>query len=123
MNAPLAHGFILITILLGLYGQVVFKWQVSQARSVPADVIGKLGFVFDMLTNPWILSSLAAAFIGMVTWMLALTKLDLSYAYPFTSLSFVLVFIASAVFFHEPVSATKLVGMVLIVAGVVVGSR
>lgn len=123
MNAPLAHGFILITILLGLYGQVVLKWQVSQASAVPADVMGKLGFVFGMLTNPWVLSSLAAAFIGMLTWMLALTKLDLSYAYPFTSLSFVLVFIASAVFFHEPVSATKLIGMALIVAGLVVGSR
>lgn len=123
MNAALAHGFILITILLGLYGQVVLKWQVGQTNAVPSDIAGKLGFALGMLTNPWVLSSLAAAFIGMLTWMLALTKLDLSYAYPFTSLSFVLVFIASVVFFHEPVSATKIVGLALIVAGLLVGSR
>lgn len=123
MSSPLAHGFILITILLGLYGQVVLKWQVSRAGPVPVDVMGKLGFILGVLTNPWVVSSLTAAFIGMLTWMLALTKLDLSYAYPFTSLSFVLVFIASVVFFHEPVSATKLIGLALIVAGLVVGSR
>ena len=58
-----------------------------------------------------------------VATILALTRLELSYAYPFTSLSFVLIFIASVVLFHEPVSTTKLIGMALIVCGLVVGSR
>lgn len=123
MNAPLAHVFILCTILLGLYGQVVLKWQVSRAGVAPTDSLGRLAFVLGMLLNPWVLSALAAAFLGMLTWMLALTRLELSYAYPFTSLSFVLIFIASVVLFHEPVSTTKLIGMALIVCGLVVGSR
>ena len=120
MKAALAHGFILVTILLGLYGQVVLKWQVGRAGAVPVDAVGKLGFVLGMLLNPWVLSALAAAFLGMLTWMLALTRLELSYAYPFTSLSFVFILAASVVFFHEPVSTTKVIGMVLIAEGLAV---
>jgi multidrug transporter EmrE-like cation transporter len=59
----------------------------------------------------------------MLSWILALTKADLSYAYPFTSLSFVLILAASAFFFHEPVTPAKIAGMVLIVAGILIGSR
>jgi multidrug transporter EmrE-like cation transporter len=123
MNTFLAHLFILITILLGLYGQVVLKWQVNMAPPPPGDWGGKVAYALTMLTNPWVLSSLFCAFLGMLSWMLALTKTDLSYAYPFTSLSFVLVLAMSAYFFNEPVTARKVLGMALIVAGIVVGSR
>ena len=76
-----------------------------------------------MLLNPWVLSSLLCAFLGMLSWMMALSKTELSYAYPFTSLSFVLVLAASAFFFQEPVTAKKVIGMAFIVAGIVIGSR
>ena len=52
-----------------------------------------------------------------------MTKFDLSYAYPFMSLSFVLVLILSALFFHEPVSMAKVLGVMLIMAGIAVGVR
>lgn len=123
MEKVLAHFFILLTILFGLYGQVVLKWQVNRAGALPPDLSGRIDYVVRMLFNPWVLSSLAAAFLGMVTWMLALSKADLTYAYPFTSLSFVLILLAGALIFREPVTATKLAGLALIVLGLVVGSR
>lgn len=123
MDRTLAHVFILATILLGLYGQVVLKWQVNRAGPLPDDLPGRVEFVLRLLLNPWVISSLGAAFLGMVTWMLALSKADLSYAYPFTSLSFVLVLAASVLVFREPVTATKVAGLVLVVAGLWVGSR
>ena len=52
-----------------------------------------------------------------------MTRLPLSHAYPFVSFSFVLVLISSAVFFHEPLTWPKLVGMACIVAGIVIGSQ
>jgi drug/metabolite transporter (DMT)-like permease len=70
-----------------------------------------------------VISSLFGAFLGMLSWILALGKTELSYAYPFTSLSFVLILFASAMVFDEPITATKLAGMALIVAGIFVGSR
>jgi drug/metabolite transporter (DMT)-like permease len=70
-----------------------------------------------------VLSALAAAFGAALCWMLAMVKLELSHAYPFVSLSFVLVLFLSAVLFGEPLSWAKVLGILLIVAGVAVGSQ
>jgi len=123
MDRLLSHVYIFLTLILGLYGQVVLKWQVDVNQPPPADPQGKLSYLVRMLINPWVLSSLLAAFLGMLSWMLALSRTELSYAYPFTSLSFVLILVASALIFGEPVTVTKLAGMLLIVAGILVGSR
>jgi multidrug transporter EmrE-like cation transporter len=55
--------------------------------------------------------------------MAALTKLDLSHAYPFVGLTFVLVALASAWAFHEPLTGLKIAGIALICIGVVIGSQ
>ena len=123
MDRILAHLYIILTLLFGLYGQLVLKWQVDLTGPPPDDPQGKLTYVVRMLLNPWVLSSMMAAFLGMLSWMLALSRTQLSYAYPFTSLSFVLILVASAMLFGESVTLTKLAGMALIVAGILVGSR
>jgi multidrug transporter EmrE-like cation transporter len=123
MDKLFSLGFIFLTILLGLYGQVVLKWQVDLAGPPPADWASRLDYIVGLLRSPWVWSTLAAAFLGMLSWMLALSHTELSYAYPFTSLSFVLILLASSAFFSEPITPSKLAGMALIVVGIVVGSR
>jgi multidrug transporter EmrE-like cation transporter len=54
--------------------------------------------------------------------MAAMTKFPLSYAYPFMSLAFVLVMFLSAVFFKEPVTIPKSIGLGLIILGIIIGS-
>ena len=54
--------------------------------------------------------------------MLTLSKLDISFAYPFTSLGYVIVLISSYFLFGEPVNMYKIVGTVLVVAGLIVSS-
>jgi multidrug transporter EmrE-like cation transporter len=70
-----------------------------------------------------VISVFVAAFIAALAWMAAMTRLELSRAYPFVSLSFVLVLVSSAVFFDESLTAAKVLGVALILAGLVVGSR
>ncbi|MET0814102.1 MAG: EamA family transporter, partial [Pseudoxanthomonas sp.] len=96
------------------------KWQVSIAGPLPADAGGQLQYVVGLLLSPWVISGLGAAFLASVCWMLALTKLELSHAYPFTALSLVLVVFASALVFGEALTVGKLAGTALIVAGVFV---
>ena len=52
-----------------------------------------------------------------------MTKFDISYAYPFMSSAFVLVFLLSVVLFEEVVTWQKVAGLLLIVAGIIVTSR
>jgi drug/metabolite transporter (DMT)-like permease len=80
-------------------------------------------FLLLLLLNPWVLSALCSAFLALLCWMAAMTRLPLSHAYPFMSLAFVAVLLLSNLFFHEPLTAPKIAGMVLIVLGIVIGSQ
>ena len=117
------YGYIFMTIALTVYGQIVVKWQVSKVGAMPPGLDGKLGFMLGMLLNPWVLSGFFAAFLASFCWMAALTKFPLNVAYPFTSLSFVAVLLASALLFYEPVTLSKWVGLVLLILGVVISSQ
>jgi multidrug transporter EmrE-like cation transporter len=112
--------FIALTVLLTVYGQLVLKWQVSLVGPLPHGAYPKLAFLGHMLLNPWVISGLGAAFAASLCWMLALKKLPLSTAYPFTASSFILILLFAAVFLHEPITAGKLAGTALIVAGIAI---
>ena len=56
---------------------------------------------------------------GLLFWLLALTRLDLSYAFPVACSSILLVTLFSVIFLGEPATARLWIGSVLIVAGVV----
>lgn len=118
-------GFIYIafTILFTVYGQLILKYRVSLKGEMPLIVSEKIYFIAKLLIDPWVLSGFFSAFIASLFWMAAMTKFDLSYAYPFMSLSFVLVFVLSIVLFHEPVNLFKLIGIIMIICGIVVASK
>ncbi len=119
----MSYFYLAMTILLTVYGQLIFKWRVAGAGPLPDDWGGKLSYIGTLLLEPWILSGFAAAFLASLFWILAVSRLELSHAYPFMSLNFVLVFLFAAVFFHEAVTPAKLIGLGLIVAGLVVAGR
>lgn len=116
-------AYILGSILFTVYGQLVVKWQVGKAGTLPAALSERVVFLFTLILNPWILSGMLAGFFALVCWLAAMTKFELSYAYPFMSLAFVFVLVLSAILFHEPVTLAKVLGVLLIIAGIIVGSR
>ena len=77
----------------------------------------------QLFLNPWVVTCVLAAVLAMASWMAALTKFQLTYAYPFVSTTFALVLILSAVFFGESITPVKTAGVALIILGVFVGSR
>jgi multidrug transporter EmrE-like cation transporter len=119
----MGYIYILATVLLTVYGQIILKWRIRFKGALPATAIGKFHYFFYLLIDPWVMSGLFAAFIAGLCWMAALTKFEVSYAYPFTSLGFVLVLILGAFLFGEAVTVTKVAGIILIIAGILVASR
>ncbi len=119
----MSYFYIFLTIVLTVYGQIVIKWQVLKAGALPEVLPDKVAFLYNLLLNPWVISAYAAALLASIFWMAAMTKLQLSHAYPFMSLAFVLVLIVSGLFFNEPVTPLKIAGIMLIVLGIVVGSQ
>jgi len=115
--------YVLGSVLCTVYGQIVVKWQVAKAGALPATLSEKITFLVHLVLNPWIMTGMLAGFFALIFWLAAMTKFELSYAYPFMSLAFVFVLILSAVLFHEPVTLSKVLGILLIVTGIIVASR
>ena len=123
MSNALAYLLVLTTILLTAYGQLVLKWQVLRAGSLPSQWSERVHFIWQLLLDPWVISAFAAAFLASLSWMLAMSRLQISRAYPFTALTFVIVVIGGGMLFSEQVSPLRLAGLALVVAGIVVGAQ
>lgn len=121
MNEFSSYSYIAGTVVFTLYGQLVIKWKMTEAGGLPSSIGDKTVSLLSMVINPWMLSDLISAFLASLCWMAAMTKFDLSYAFPFMSLAFILVLIFSALLFHEPVNLSKVFGLILIIAGIVAG--
>ena len=119
-NSIISHLYILNSISLGVYCQLMFRWQMSKAGAMPELFFEKLKFLLSMFFNFWILSAFFGGFISALSWMAALNKFELSYAYPFTSLSFVFILLLSSFLFNETLTLHKIIGSAFIILGVII---
>jgi multidrug transporter EmrE-like cation transporter len=112
-----------VSVLLTAYGQIVLKWQIGTPGGLGQSGLG-LQAIARFVLNPWIWTiAIAVAFL-LLSWVIVLRKLELSFAYPvYGGSTFALVLILSALFFREPLTLQKIVSTGLIVAGLIVGSQ
>lgn len=117
------HIYILGTIVFTVYGQLILKWRIGHYGILPIDIKEKVLFLCQILIDPFVISGLLSAFIASLFWMMAMTKFELSYAYPFMGLTYVIVFGLAVFLFGESFTVYKSIGIALIMAGIVVISR
>ncbi|MBX2847256.1 MAG: hypothetical protein KTR16_02960 [Acidiferrobacterales bacterium] len=113
--------YIALTILFTCYGQIVLKWRLNNLAIVmPENTLDKVLLLGQLVFDPYILSGLFAAFLASVSWIGAMTKFELSFAYPFMALNFAIVFMIGVFLFGEAVTSAKLIGMFFVLIGIVV---
>jgi len=123
MSRFLNYLYIVATIGFTVYGQLILKWRIAKYGALPADPFGKIKFLISLLFDPVIFSGFGAAFLASLAWMAAMTKFELSHAYPFMSLNFVVVLLLSGWLLSEPITLQKAAGVVFIVLGTVVAAH
>ncbi|EIW19068.1 EamA-like transporter family protein [Pelosinus fermentans] len=107
---------ILISVTIGAVGQIAFKLGAMQMVQNPGVTI------IEKIKWPIVLG-LFLYCISTILWIMALKKVELSYAYPMVSLGYILVFIASYFIFHEPINWLRMGGMLFIIAGITLVAR
>ncbi len=115
--------YIALTLVLTIYGQLALKWRIRDVGPLPAEVLDKVRFLVLLVFDPVIFSTFVAAFLASLAWMAAMTQFELSFAYPFMSLAFVIVMILSLFLFREAPAWNKIVGTLIIMAGLYVITR
>jgi drug/metabolite transporter (DMT)-like permease len=119
----LAIAYILISVFAGAIGQILLKQGMNHMGAITLSADQLFGVLWRLGTSPWVVCGLALYVCGTVFWLAALSRVDLSYAYPFASLSYVLMLIASWQLFNETITPLRLIGTLVIAIGVLVVSR
>jgi multidrug transporter EmrE-like cation transporter len=109
---------ILASVTLSVIGQLVLKAGVGRLGSLSLGRGGALTAAVRLASNPLIWIGFAIFGVGTFFWLAALSRVELGYAYPFLSLSYVLVMLASWLFFREELSVSRCVGVAVICLGV-----
>lgn len=116
-------AFVFLTVILTVAGQLLVKTGMSRVGNAPAEPGALPWFLIKALFHPANFLGLVCAFLAAFSWMAALTKCELSFAYPFTSLSIVLVLALSSWLFGEKVVAQQWLGVAVVCAGLWIASR
>lgn len=109
----------LASVSMSAVAQVLFKLGMSSTTVRAAQTSGETAAIVRAVAlNPGIIGGLSLYGLGTVLWLGVLSRAELSQAYPFVGLSFVLTALFGAVLFHDSLSPSRLAGIAAIVLGV-----
>jgi drug/metabolite transporter (DMT)-like permease len=115
--------YILPSVFLGVIGQLLLKRGMMAMGPLSLTDGNVISLVWSIFTNPWVITGLALYVSGTLFWLIALSRADLSFVYPFATLSMALIIISSHFIFGETISGLRLVGISTIVVGVLIVAR
>ena len=120
---PLTFSLLLAGVLLNAAAQLLLKAGTNR--------VGEFAFTLDnvvpvgarLIANPPIVAGLACYVVSVVVWILALSRVPVSVAYPMLSLGYVVNAFAAWILFGESLAMQKLVGIGFIIVGVYLVAR
>jgi drug/metabolite transporter (DMT)-like permease len=116
--------FILTSVAMAAVGQLVLKFGVDQVVKHGGVVLREpLTTVARVARTPAVWGGLALFGLSAAMWIVVLSRTSLSFAYPFASLTYVLILLFDRLVLNEPVSGLRYGGVALIIAGLVLISR
>lgn len=123
MSLPISNFYILmvVNICLGVAGQLLIKYGVGRVGGFVLD--RAFQFFMQALTSPFVLMGLTLYMMSAFLWLVVLSKVELSVAYPMLSFGYVIILFTSAVFLGEVLTPGKLIGVLLVVGGVIMINR
>ena len=111
-------ALILTGVMLNAVAQLLLKAGARAVGTVSFDVASTCSLFERSPVNPPILGGLLCYAVSVVVWILALSRVDVSVAYPMLSIGYVVNAFAAWVLFSEQLSALRLAGIGVIIAGV-----
>jgi drug/metabolite transporter (DMT)-like permease len=109
---------LLISTVLGVAGQLLLKQGMVQMGAVQLDAAAVPAIVWRMATSPYVIGGLLVYGTGTFFWLVFISRVPLSYSYPFISLGIVLGLLSAWGIFHENIPPMRWVGMLVVCIGV-----
>ncbi len=109
---------VLLCMVLNAAAQLLLKETMNKIGGFTFAFHNIIPIGLKVAFNPYFLAGLTAYILSMCAWLLVLSRLDVTIAYPLTSIGFILVAFAGAFFYNEPLTMTRIAGIVVIIGGI-----
>jgi multidrug transporter EmrE-like cation transporter len=116
----MTYILVIVGMILNVAAQIALKYA---SMSPNGEVINPLHEPLRVLLSWSFLLGLVFYAISVVNWVVVLARLDLAVAYPLMSMGYILTLGAGWWLFHEPISLTRIIGVVTIIIGVLLITR
>jgi len=115
---------ILFSISIAVAGQILLKIGINRIGMVNFGSLYALKqLFFGVIKSPLVISGLFLYVISAAIWLVVLSAVDLSFAYPFIGFTYVMVLVLSKFILKEDVNPIRWAGALIITIGVIVISR
>ena len=114
--------FILIAVVLSVIGQLCVKKGINLLGSIDFSA-GLFGTYLKVFSSPLVIVGSLVYIAAIFFWIYSLSKVDLSFAYPFVSLTYVLIIVSAWIFLGENISLIRWFGIAAICIGIILVSR
>ncbi|WP_455206799.1 EamA family transporter [Kaarinaea lacus] len=116
-------SIILFSITVSSTAHVLLKKGMSQQQSSVSELPSVWDSVFNIATSPWVLVGMMLHVAALVIWLWALSRVDITFAYPFLAVGYVLVSLMAWLWLGETITLTRFFGMAVIIIGIIILSR
>ncbi|MEZ5808242.1 MAG: transporter [Zhengella sp.] len=111
--------FILFTVMTNAAAQLMLKYGMLQLGELSFAGVNPVLKLLQIVFSPWIFFGLCVFVISMASHLYVLSKVELSFAYPFLSLAYVAVAVFAYYVFSEDLNALRMAGIGFICIGTV----
>jgi multidrug transporter EmrE-like cation transporter len=118
-----AFALVITGVLLNAVAQLALKASVNETGIINLDMQSLLSSAASLATNLWLWLGLICYAISVVVWILALSRVDVSIAYPMLSIGYIVNAVAASQLFNEPLGLGKVIGIGVIILGVYILAR
>jgi multidrug transporter EmrE-like cation transporter len=119
----LSFALVLCGVLLNAAAQLLLKAGTNAVGHFEFSAANVLPIGWKVATQPYVIGGLSCYVVSVVVWILALSRVEVSIAYPMLSIGYVVNAVAAYFLFGEAVGVQRLVGIGIIVLGVYVVAR
>jgi drug/metabolite transporter (DMT)-like permease len=115
--------YILISVVGSALGMLLLKKGMNSMGPITLSFNQLPSVIWRMVTNINVFLGLAIYLVGTVFWLAALSRVELNFAYPFASLNYIVILVASWIMFDEKITLIRVIGTFVIGIGVLLISR
>jgi len=116
-------SLILTSVLLNAAAQLFLKKGMAIFGPVALTFKNAVSISYEVGTNYYIIAGLFCYILSVVLWLIVLSREEVSFAYPFLSVGYVVVVVAGYLLFHESMNIFRITGIFLICTGLIFISK